>query len=140
MHSAYEKSIQNQFGGFCVKVLKNEARKIQNEHTRQQEREVSLDDLSPADLEQISCEDQYFSGEHTFEVDGLPVVVIGDTLAKAIAQLSPEKREVILLSYFLGMSDREISQRLNVVRQTITKRRNAALKILRNYLTEEGQE
>ena len=76
----------------------------------------------------------------TFEVDGLPVVVIGDTLAKAIAQLSPEKREVILLSYFLGMSDREISQRLNVVRQTITKRRNAALKILRNYLTEEGQE
>lgn len=48
-----------------------------------------------------------------------------------------DKRDVILLSYFLGMNDREISERLNVVRQTISKRRLITLKELREYLMKE---
>ncbi len=78
--------------------------------------------------------------EHVFEVQGLPVVVTGNLLAEAIAQLPEGKRDVILLSYFLGMSDREISERLNVVRQTISKRRLVTLKELREYLMKEGFE
>ena len=78
--------------------------------------------------------------EHVFEVQGLPVVVTGNLLADAIAQLPGGKRDVILLSYFLGMSDREISERLNVVRQTISKRRLTTLKELREYLMKEGFE
>ena len=78
--------------------------------------------------------------EHVFEVQGLSVVVTGDLLADAIIQLPEGKRDVILLSYFLGMSDREISERLNVVRQTISKRRLTTLKELREYLMKEGFE
>ena len=78
--------------------------------------------------------------EHVFDVQGLPVVVTGDLLADALAQLPEGKRDVILLSYFLGMSDREISERLNVVRQTISKRRLTTLKELREYLMKEGFE
>ena len=48
-------------------------------------------------------------GEHIFDVHGKPVVVTGDLLAEAIAKLPEDKRDVILLSYFLGMTDREIS-------------------------------
>jgi RNA polymerase sigma factor (sigma-70 family) len=66
--------------------------------------------------------------------------VTGNLLAEAIAQLPEGKRDVILLSYFLGMSDREISERLNVVRQTISKRRLVTLKELREYLMKEGFE
>lgn len=140
MNDAYEKRVQNQFGGFCTKVLKNEARHIQREYTRQRERETALDALSPEELEQVSCEDRYFSGEHIFKVDGLPVVVVGDRLAGAISQLHPKNQEVILLSYFLGMTDREISERMGVCRQSITKRRNGALKLLRGLLMKEGYE
>ena len=64
----------------------------------------------------------------------------GNILADALAQLPEGKRDVILLSYFLGMSDREISERLNVVRQTISKRRLVTLKELREYLMKEGFE
>ena len=32
MKDSYEQRIQNQFGAFCVKVLKNEARYIQREY------------------------------------------------------------------------------------------------------------
>lgn len=47
---------------------------------------------------------------------------------------------MILLSYFLGMTDREISEKLNIVHQTVSKRRRATLKELREYLVKEGFE
>ena len=140
MKDSYEQRIQNQFGGFCVKVLKNEARYIQREYTRRREQEKSLDDLTANELEQTASKDHYFNDEHVFEVMGIPVVVNGNLLADAIAQLPEEKRNVILLSYFLGMSDREISERMNVVRQTISKRRLVTLNELRKYLIKEGFE
>ena len=140
MKDSYEQRIQNQFGGFCVKVLKNEARYIQREYARRREQETSLDDLTANELEQTASKDRYFNDEHVFEVMGIPVVVTGNLLADAIAQLPEEKRNVILLSYFLGMSDREISERMNVVRQTISKRRLVTLKELRKYLIKEGFE
>lgn len=138
MNDAYEKRVQNQFGGFCTKVLKNEARHIQREYARQREREMSIEDLTSVELEQTSHEAHYFNGEHIFEVDGFPVVVVGDTLAKAISQLPPINQEVILKSYFLGMTDREISEQIGARRQSITKRRNGSLKLLRSLLMEEG--
>ena len=118
-------------------MLKNEARHIQREYARQRKREMSIEDLTSVELEQTSHEDHYFNGEHSFEVDGLPVVVVGDTLATAISQLSPINQEVILKFYFLGMTDREISKQIGVYRQSITKRRNGALKLLRKLLAEE---
>ena len=140
MKDSLELRIQNQFGAFCTKVLKNEARYIQREYARRRDQEKSLDDLTASELEQTAVWDKHFIDEHVFEVQGLPVVVIGNLLADAIAQLPEGKRNVILLSYFLGMSDREISERLNVVRQTISKRRLTTLKELREYLMKEGFE
>ena len=140
MKDSLELRIQNQFGAFCTKVLKNEARYIQREYARRRDQEKSLDDLTASELEQTAVWDKHFMDEHVFEVQGLPVVVTGNLLADAIARLPGGKRDVILLSYFLGMSDREISERLNVVRQTISKRRLTTLKELREYLIKEGFE
>ena len=76
--------------------------------------------------------------EHVFEVLGLPVVVTGNVLADALAQRPEGKRDVILLSYFLGMTDREISEKLHIVHQTVSKRRLVTLKELYEYLVKEG--
>ena len=140
MSDANERRIQNQFGGFCVRVLKNEALNIHREHARLRDREKSLNDLNAAEPEQAATADKYFMGEHVFEVLGLPVVVAGDLLAEAIAQLPKDKRDVILLSYFLSLSDRKISERIGISRQAVTRRRNTALKELREYLAKEGVE
>ena len=140
MKDSNEQRIQNQFGSFCVRVLKNAARNIQRDYARLRDQEKGLDDLNASELEQTATVDKYFMDEHVFEVLGLPVVVTGDLLAEAIAQLPRDKRDVILLSYFVGMNDREISERLNVVRQTISKRRLTTLKELRKYLMKEGFE
>ena len=86
MKDSYEQRIQNQFGAFCVKVLKNEARYIQRELASLQSQEKSLDELTTSELEQTAVWDKHFMSEHVFEVLGLPVVVTGDLLADALAQ------------------------------------------------------
>ena len=65
------------------------------------------------------------------------IIVFGDFLAAAINQLPPEKREVILMSYFLGMTDKEIGRHLNLIQQTVFKRRKSALKLLNELLKDE---
>lgn len=140
MKDSVEARIQNQFGGFCTKVLKNEANPIHNEYARHRELEKSLEDMMPEELEQIAVVDEYFQDDHVFEVLGQQVVVTGDLLAEAIAKLPDRKRDIILLSYFLGLSDREISEHLHVVRQAVSKRRAGILKELREILEKEGFE
>jgi len=140
MRDSYELRIQNQFGAFCTRVLKNEANRIHNEYTRQRQIEKSLEELSPDELDQIAAEDKYFQDEYVFEVLGKQVVVTGNLLAEAIAKLSEKKRDIILLSYFLGLTDREISEYMNVVRQAISRRRAGILRELREYLEKEGLE
>ena len=71
---------------------------------------------------------------------GYHIPVNDDRLAAALAKLLREKRDVILLSYFLDMTDREISDKLNIVHQTVSKRRLTTLKELREYLMKEGFE
>ena len=84
--------------------------------------------------------DQYFQDDHVFEVLGKQVVVTGDLLADAIAKLPDRKRDIILLTYFLGLTDREISKYLNIVHQTVSKNRIRILKELREILEKEGFE
>lgn len=96
MKDSYEQRIQNQFGAFCVKVLKNEARYIQREYARLRDQEKSLGELTASELEQTAVWDKHFMDEHVFDVQGLPVVVTGDLLADALAQLPEGKRDVIL--------------------------------------------
>ena len=140
MKDSYEQRVQNQFGGFCTRVLKNEANRIHNEYARQREMEKSLDAVTQEELEQIAVMDQYFQDDHVFEVLGKQVVVTGDLLADAIAKLPDRKRDIILLTYFLGLTDREISKYLNIVHQTVSKNRIRILKELREILEKEGFE
>ena len=140
MKDSEEMRIQNQFGGFCTRVLKNEANRIHNGYSRQREWEEPLDHMGPEELSQIAVEDRYFQDDHIFEVLGIPVVVTGDVLAEILVQLPEGKRDIILLSFFLEMTDREIAEYLHIVHQTVSKRRIGILKELRKILEKEGYE
>ena len=88
MKDSEEKRIQNQFGGFCTRVLKNEANRIHNDYSRQREWEELM---GPEELSQLAVEDRYFQDDHIFEVLGVPVVVTGDVLAEILAQIPEGK-------------------------------------------------
>lgn len=138
MKNSYEKRVQNQFGGFCVKVLKNETRNIQKEFAYIRENEKSFNDLSSAELAQLTVNDNYFEESRYFNVLGNEIVVADAILADVISKLPDKKRDVILLSYFLEMSDTDISKVLNTLRQTISKRRASTLRQLKIMLEKEG--
>lgn len=132
------KRISNQFGCFCSRVLKNEAHNIHSEYAKQREHETSLTELSSDELLELSANDTYFEDEHIFKVLDKEIVVVGNELAKALMKLPPEKLEIILLSYFMDMTDAEIGRTLNAIQQTICNRRTSTLKLLRDYLEKEG--
>ena len=54
MKDSYEQRIQNQFGAFCVRVLKNEARHIQRDYASLLDQEKPLDELTASELEQTA--------------------------------------------------------------------------------------
>lgn len=60
MKDSYEQRVQNQFGGFCTRVLKNEANRILNEYAKQRDREKSLDDMTQDELTKAASYDRYF--------------------------------------------------------------------------------
>ena len=140
MKNSYEQRVQNQFGGFCTRVLKNEANHIYHERARKQEHERSLENLHMKGSGEIPFWDCYFRNDHVFDVLGQPVVVVGDRLAAVLSGLPETEREIILLYFFLGLTDEEISTCFHVVRQTISKRRAAILRNLREQLKKEGLE
>lgn len=51
-----------------------------------------------------------------------------------IAALPLDKRDIILLSYFLDMSDNEIAKLLNMVRSSVAYRRTSTLKLLKELM------
>lgn len=61
-------------------------------------------------------------------------------LASALEKLPADKRDIILLSYFMEMTDREIARELDTVHQNVSKRRVRILKLMRDYLEKEGFE
>lgn len=72
---SYEERIQNQFGGFCTRVLKNEAKYIYRELSNQAVKEKVFDELSDKELSELAVYDNYFNSEHVFNVHGKEVVV-----------------------------------------------------------------
>ena len=137
---SHEEHIRHTFDAFCKKVLRNEARDYLDELARQRNREISFSDLPVEVMEQLSVCDDYFADDRTFDVLGNTVQIASDELAEAIAALPKQKRDIILLSYFLDMPDGEIAKALNMVRSSVAYRRSATLKLMRELMGGKADE
>lgn len=129
-----KKTVRHQFDSFCRKVLREEARDYIRERIRLAEHEVSLSELSDEQMERLYVLDEYPSEQHNFDVQGYHVIIRDDRLAEALSSLSDEKRDIVLLSYFLDMSDQEIGEKLNMVRYTVQRRRTSSIAEIRKRM------
>lgn len=73
----------------------------------------------------------------SFPVLDMQVSVHNRQLGQALSYLPRSKRDVLLLSYYLKMSDSEIAKRLGVSKSTAQRRRKAALEQLRVFMENE---
>lgn len=138
--TSHEEAVQKIFDCFCKRVLKNEAINIQKHNQYLNEKQVSLFQLSPEQLEQLAVYDEYPSDYWNFKVLEYDIEVKDELLAEALQQLPDRKRDIVLLSYFLDYSDMEIAELLNIVRRTVNDQRNKALKDLKNRMEDNKHE
>ncbi|CCQ94181.1 putative RNA polymerase sigma factor, sigma-70 family [[Clostridium] ultunense Esp] len=130
----HEQSKRHAFDSFCKKILKHEARDYYHELQRQRKKEKIFSDLSAKEMEQLYTVDKYFVTEQIFNVLGLDVIVTDDVIAEALENLPEQKRDIILLSYFLDLSDREIGDKLNMLRSTVQYQRTRTLQQIKTFM------
>ena len=129
-----KKTVRHQFDSFCRKVLREEAREYLRELARQAAHEVAFSELSEEQMERLYVLDEYPSESLHFDVQGYDVAINNERLADALSALPEDKRDIVLLAYFLDMSDQEIADKLNLVRRTVQYRRASSLKEMKQRL------
>ena len=122
------------FDSFLSKLVKNESKNAKKEISRRAEREISMSQLMQGELTRISISDEYSLEKMTFYVSGNEVTVNDILLGQAIAALPPNRRDVILLSYFLNKHDPQIGALLNLTPNAIRYRREKTLQRLKDIL------
>lgn len=119
------------------KVIKRAAMKYNRDISRRLKHEVPFSEISDLELNKAGVYDKYSSDYTAFNVLGMEVQVSDDQLSKALKCLPERKRNIILLSYFMDMSDAEIGELMNVVRTTVYRHRTSTLEDLRKMMEEE---
>lgn len=104
---SHKQSKRHTFDSFCKEILKHEARDYYDELKRQRNREVWFSDLSEKEMDQFYTEDKYFITEQIFNVLGFDIIITDNFIAEALQSLPERRRDNILLSYFLELSDRK---------------------------------
>ena len=129
-----EESKRHSFDAYCKRLVKNEAIDIQRKSARQGQKEISFSELNKRDLLHLQYMDDYPSDRRVFSVLNTSVEIENESLGAALAELSPERRIVVLLSYLLDMKDREIAEELDLSLSTVHYRRTSALTLLRKLM------
>ena len=129
LSSSDKERIQHQYDALAKKTLVGEAKSHRRTLAKRAAREVTFSDLSESELAQLFTTDEYESDYFRFQVSGFDVLVKNELLAEALNALPERKRDIILLSYFLDMSDAEIGELLNVVRTTVFRHRKICTRI-----------
>ncbi|MDO4554659.1 MAG: sigma-70 family RNA polymerase sigma factor [Lachnospiraceae bacterium] len=135
--SSYKEStIRHQFDRICKLALKGEVADYHKHLAYRQKHETMLSELSKKEWSELFTMDDYSIENHCFQVLGYDIEVKDALIAEALHTLSEKKRNVILLSYFMEMSDAEIAREMNLVRSTIHEHRKRSLELLKNIMEE----
>ncbi len=133
-----EKRICAMFDSFCKKVSRNYLRDLE----RAEERRDSHYSDEPVDyfLELSGRRDIYPSDSFVLYADGMPCAVESETLYKALLSLSERQRNVLLLGFWRGQADGEISERMEVTTRTVYNLRQRAFSRIREYYEKRGRD
>ncbi len=134
---SFEKAIEAQFDCLTKKVIKCTKKKYYRDISRRWKNEFSFSDLLEVELNNFGTLDDYSINDTVFNVLGMKVQVSDEQLSKVLKILPESKRNIILLSYFMDMSDSEIGKLMNLVRSTIYRHRTSTLEEIKKLYKEE---
>ena len=98
---------------------------------------ISLDQTFTLDDDDtMSLADKIPSGDYQEFLDAYEEKIM---LSKAISQLNPKMKEVIELSYYQDLNQREISEQLNISQMQVSRRLRQALDDMYKIITRESR-
>ena len=130
------RTVRHQFDYFCKKILHGEKVNYEREMESRGKHEISFSQLTQEELRRLNSMDEYTAEEEMFRVLDYDVVVKDDLISEALKTLPEKKRNVILLSFFMDMTDTEIAKQMNLVRSTIHHHRVSSLRTLKKVMEE----
>ncbi|MDY3017014.1 MAG: sigma-70 family RNA polymerase sigma factor [Blautia sp.] len=125
--------VRRKFCTYCIKVLHGEALNYFDELERQRKREVSFSELRQQDLDTLYCCDDYNIADY-FTVMGIQIPVRDESVSKALKKLPAKKRDIILMLYFLDMTEKEIAAYMKLVQSTVHYHKDNSLSFLRKIM------
>lgn len=131
-----EETIRHQFDRKCKMALKGEAVDYDRHMDYLRQHEIMLSELAEKEMNNLSTMDEYDVDICRFHALGYDIKIRDILLAEALKTLTERKRNVILLSYFQGMSDAEIARELNLDRSTVYEHRRRSLELLKQMMEE----
>ncbi|KPI53703.1 RNA polymerase sigma 70 [Clostridioides difficile] len=131
-----ENTIEHQFDSFCKTVLRNYARDIYDENKRRNDYLVSLESLSLAELSKLSILDDYDSNYICMVSYDYNIRIEDVLMAQAIGKLTKRKQDIILLSFFLNMTNADIATLMDLAESTVHYHKTNALKELKELMEE----
>lgn len=137
--SSDKATVEHQYDTLIKTVLTGEAKNLRAELSKRRASEINFSDLSQRFIEKLGTCDEHLCESSLFIINGFDVIIRNELLAEAVTSLSERKRNIILMSYFLDMSDYEIADLLNLVRSTVTYHREDALEKLKRFMEENDR-
>lgn len=130
----HEEHKQHTFDSFCKKVLKYEAYNGYRKIRRRRKYEVTFSELPEEAMEQLAVHDHYPWESDVFIVGDDLILIENDDLADALNALPEDGRDILIMYFFLGMTDQQIAEHLDIPRKTVNNRRLKAFRMLKKLM------
>ncbi len=132
--TGYYRGLQYAFDAYCKKVLRNYARDIQRKKKRCLQRQIYFSELDTHQIDtKLICHEEYIC-ETDFIAWGCPIKLNNCQLIHALCKIETTKREIIFLSFFIGLKDFEIADMMRIPKSTVQYRRKRALEEIKHNM------
>ena len=108
--SDFQKTIQCQFDCKLKRVVRGIVRNYRKELRRRRNKEIAFCEIPEIVIEKLAVWDEYEGDYTSFHVCGVEIRVLDDELAEALKSLPERERDIVLMYFFLDMSDMEIGK------------------------------
>lgn len=122
------------FDSFCKKVLKYRNYKFFRDDQIRKERECVFSDLDEGVLDQFYTLDDYEVLLFWITLKNLTIPIQNEMLYQALLLLSEKRLEIILLSYFMDMTDKEIGEEIQMPKSSVRYNRVQALRYMKKIM------
>ena len=134
--SSFKDIVRLQFNSLMMIVMKGILSSHRRQNARRSKHEVVFCELREMKQLEHGMNDSYSYEFVSFQALNFVIRISDEELSTALKELTEKQRSAVLLHFFQGMNDREISELYHVSRSAINSRRDRGLKKLQKLLNE----